>query len=106
MLIYLVVAIFFKPYWINSAMIGFMVTLGLNLGTYHKYYHEFKIPKKLMVLIIVSNMLSFLFFLGSNILLDRVWVMISGILLVILAIVTLILIFNYSFQKKLRKEPL
>jgi lipopolysaccharide export LptBFGC system permease protein LptF len=77
-----------------------MVTIGLNLGTYHRYHREFKIPNNLVILIVITNIFSLLFFLGSSIWLDRIWVMVSGILLILLVLVSFAFIFRYSSQKE------
>ena len=99
-LAFIFLVVVYKSNWTNSAIIAFMVTIGLNLGTYHKYHREFKIPNKLIMLIVISNIFSLLFFLGSTIWLDRVWVMISGILLILLVLVSFVLVFRYSSQKE------
>jgi hypothetical protein len=71
---FIFIAIFFKPNWLIMAIVGFMVTIGLNLGTYHKYHREIRIPKKLLRFIIISNIPTLPLFLGSNIWLDRTWI--------------------------------
>ncbi|MFP4367569.1 MAG: hypothetical protein ACLFQA_10785 [Bacteroidales bacterium] len=104
-LAYILIAILIKSNWIESAIIAFMVTIGLNLGTYHKYHREIELPKKYLIFIVVSNIFSLFLFLGSSIWLDQIWIIITGSVLVLLVIISFIMIFKNSFPKEEEKVP-